>query len=179
VYRNGQTSEDGMGNGKLTWLTILPLVACSQAPAPGAPNTAGTEPSIDCNALPPATSSNELLGRPGVVSAVMADSERLPSAPDAVSHLRGAKVLLTPEPGTSHYGLGRTLQCRIMRRMQRATKPSDADPLAVGHVQVEVSETDAGFMVQIQSPYTHEAHEILRRANNLLAKGTVPSSHEL
>ena len=162
-----------MGNRKLTWLTtglILALAACSRTPAPVAPNTASTEPSIGCNALLAATSSSELLGRPGVVSAVIADHERPQSSPDSAAHLRGAKVILTPEPGTSHRGLGHTLQCRIMRRLQRATTPTDADPLAVGHVQVEVSETDVGFMVLIQSPYAHEAREILRRANNLLAK---------
>jgi len=171
-----------MGNRKITRVTtglILVLAACSQAPAPVAPNTAGGEALIDCNALSAATSSHELLGRPGVVSAVIADSERQQSSPDSVSHLRGAKVLLTPEPGTSHRGLGRTLQCRIMRRMERATTPTDADPLAVGHVQVEVTETDAGFMVLIQSPYAYEALEILRRANSLLAKEIEQSSHEL
>jgi hypothetical protein len=66
-----------------------------------------------------------------------------------------------------------------MQRLDRATTPTDADPLAVGHVQVEVTETDAGFMVLIQSPYAHEAREILRRANNLLAKETERSSHKL
>jgi len=171
-----------MSIGKLTWLTIgliLVLAACSHAPAPVAPNVAGTASSIDCNALLAATSSSDLLGRPGVVSAVIADHERQLSSPDSTSHLRGAKVILTPEPGTSHRGLGHTLQCRIMRRMERATTPTDADPLAVGHVQVEISETDAGFMVLIQSPYAHEAREILRRANNLLAKETVQSSYKL
>jgi len=178
AHRNGQTSEDGMGIRKPTWLTIgliLALAACSHAPTPVTPNTAGAESSIDCDALPSATPSSELLGRPGVVSAVIADNEWQESSPDAVLHLSGAKVLLTPEPGTSHRGLGHTLQCRIRRRMERATTPTDADPLAVGHVQVEVSETEAGFMVLIQSPYAHEAHEILRRANNLLAKETEQS----
>jgi hypothetical protein len=63
--------------------------------------------------------------------------------------------------------------------MQRATTPTDADPLAVGHVQVEVAETDVGFMVLIESPYAREASEILRRANNLLAKGSEQSSPRL
>lgn len=171
-----------MGIGKLTWFTtglILVLAACSHAPATVAANSASAQSSVDCDALLAATSTSELLGRPGVVSAVIADHERQPSFSNSASQLRGAKVILTPEPGTSHRGLGHTLQCRIMKRIERATTPTDADPLAVGHVQVEVSETDAGFMVLIQSPYAHEAREILRRANNLLAKETEQSSRKL
>ena len=76
-------------------------------------------------------------------------------------------------------GLGHALQCRMAQRMQRATTPNASDPLAVGHVQVEVSATPTGFMVLIQSPYADEAREILRRANSLVAKSSAQTRVEV
>lgn len=152
--------------------TFLLGAACSCAHESARLSATSPQLPIDCRS----SQSNDLLGRPGVVSAVVAEHEREPRLQNARKQLLGAKVMLTPEPGTSHVDLGYTLQCRIARRAQRTSTPDDRDPLAVGHVQVEVSETEKGFMVLILSPYEREAQEVLRRANSLLAKATLQSN---
>lgn len=167
---------------RLSWLVTglgLCTASCSHAAEATAPNAASPPAPIDCSHLQFASQSSDLLGRPGVIDAVVADPEQGRSGHDSITQLQGAKVLLSPEPGVTHVDLGQTLQCRMTRRSERATTPNDSDPVAVGHVQVEVSEAPSGFMILIRSPYEEEAREILRRANELMAKSSLRANGEI
>jgi hypothetical protein len=49
------------------------------------------------------------------------------------------------------------------------------DPLSAGHPDVQVAETDTGYMVIVSSRKEDVAREIMRRANNLLARSIAQS----
>jgi uncharacterized protein YdbL (DUF1318 family) len=117
----------------------------------------------------------DVLSRPGLIEAVYEDHEQEQWGHNTVAHLKGAKVMVRPEPGVTRPMLGRALQCRIAERSS-ALAISDSDALP-GHAQVQVSETDTGYMIVISSQNEDEAREIVRQANNLLAR-SVARSHD-
>lgn len=117
----------------------------------------------------------QVLSRPGLVEAVYEDQEQEQWGHNTASHLKGAKIMLRPEPGISRPMLGRAIQCRVAERPPSTLANNDTDPLATGHVEVQVVETDTGYMVVVRSPNEGEAREIVRRANNLLARSVAQS----
>ena len=115
----------------------------------------------------------DVLSRPGLIEAVYEDHEQEQWGHNTVEHLKGAKIMVRPEPGITRPMLGRALQCRLSERSS-AMAISDTDALP-GHAEVQVSETDTGYMVVIRSQNADEAREIVRQANNLLARSVARS----
>ncbi len=132
--------------------------------APASPAEVG----IYCRGVPE-QSAADLLSQPGLVEAVYEDHVQEQWGHNTVSHLKGAKIMVRPEPGVSRPMLARALQCRVANSLPPSLAINDTDPLTTGHVDVRVSETDTGYMVTIRSQNENEAREIVRRANNLLA----------
>lgn len=114
-------------------------------------------------------SAADVLSRPGLVEAVYEDRENEQWGHNTVSLLKGAKIMLRPEPGISRPLLGRAMQCRIMDSSSLLAN-NDTDPLSIGHADVRVMETDTGYMVVIRSQKEDDAREIVRRAKNLFAR---------
>jgi len=90
-------------------------------------------------------------------------------------HLRGARIVVGPEPGVPRPAVDRTLQCRLIRR-EDSKYGNDIDPLSVGHADVQVTETGSGYVVVIRSDDEGEAQEIVRRSDNLLARSLLAQS---
>lgn len=151
------------------------LAACSSTTRQTAmaPSTQG-QTKVLCSGVSEQSANADVLSHPGLVEAVYEDNEQEQWGHNTVSHLKGAKIMLRPEPGISRPMLGRALQCRVA--MRSATMANDdTDPVTTGHADVQVSETDTGYMVVIRSRDEHEAREIVRRANNLLARSIAQS----
>ena len=129
---------------------------------------------IYCNGVSEQSANADVLSRPGLIEAVYEDNEQEQWGHNTVSHLKGAKIMLRPEPGISRPMLGRALQCRVAERSP-AIAANDTDPLAAGPTDVQVTETDTGYMVVVRSQSEEEAREIVRRANNLLARSIAQS----
>ena len=125
---------------------------------------------IYCNGASEQSANADVLSRPGFVEAVYEDRVQEQWGHNTVSHLKGAKIMLRPEPGISRPMLGRALQCRVANSLSSAIAMNDTDPVSTGHADVQVSETDTGYMVVVRGQNEDEAREIVRRANNLLAR---------
>ena len=133
-----------------------------------APSNQG-QTKVFCSGVSEQSANADVLSHPGLVEAVYEDHEQEQWGHNTVSHLKGAKIMLRPEPGISRPMLGRALQCRVAMRSATMAN-NDTDPVTTGHADVQVSETDTGYMVVVRSPDENEAREIVRRANNLLAR---------
>jgi hypothetical protein len=128
------------------------------------------EAKLYCSGVSDQLANADVLSRPGLVEAVYEDREEQHWGHNTVSQLKGAKIMLRPEPGISRPMLGRALQCRIAKTFAAGVATNDTDPLSTGHPDVEVMETNTGYMVVVRSRNEEDAREIVRRANNLLAR---------
>jgi hypothetical protein len=146
-------------------------VACSKTTEQSAISPVNpVQAKLYCNGVPNESANADVLSRPGLVEAVYEDHVQEQWGHNTVSHLKGAKIMLRPEPGISRPMLGRALQCRVAERSASAIAINDTDPLATGHADVQVTETDTGYMVVVRGENEQEAREIVRRANNLLVR---------
>jgi hypothetical protein len=155
----------------LGMLVATLATACSsttQQAVPGPVNA--TQSKLYCSVVSTQSANADVLSRPGLVEAVHEYREQEQWGHNTVSHLKGATLMLRPEPGMSRPMLGRALQCRVAEKSSSALSNNDVDPLSTGHVDVQVFETDTGFAVVIRSQNEDAAREIVRRSNNLLTR---------
>ncbi len=153
--------------------------ACSsttQQTVPGPVNAAQAK--LYCSGASDRSANADVLSRPGLVEAVYDYREKEQLGHNTVSHLKGATIMLRPEPGMSRPMLGRALQCRAAEQSSSAIASNDTDPLSTGHADVQVLETETGFAVVIRSQNEEAAREIVRRANNLLARSVAQARSE-
>jgi len=139
----------------------------STQPALGPASHASAKP--NCGDASTRLAISDVLTRAGLVEAVYEDHEAVPSGHSSAFHLRGAKIVLRPEPGMTRPLLGRAIECRIAMSSSQSPSNKDEDPLTTGHANFQLIETDTAFVLAIRSQNEEEAREILRRSNNLFA----------
>jgi len=120
----------------------------------------------------------DVLSRPGLIEAVYDYDQKEQLGHNAVSHLKGATIMLRPDPGLSRPLLSRALQCRAAQESSVAVAKNDTDPLSIGNPSVQVLETDTGYAVVIQSQNDEAAREIARRSHNLWAHSVARSQSD-
>ena len=163
-----------MKPAKLIFVSLFAtlVAACSTStPKPPLVPLGAAQPKISCRSVSAQTAyAADILARPELVEAVYEYREHEQLGQDTLSHLRGARIMVGPEPGVPRPTVDRALQCRLVAPAASTKIRNDVDPLAVGHADVQVTETGSGYVVVIRSDDESEAQEIVRRSDNLLAR---------
>jgi hypothetical protein len=95
-----------------------------------------------------------------------------------VPELRGAELLVRPNPGVSKQWLTRVVRCHVAYhdiagpRLQE----SSPDPLVVDGSEITVDDTDTSFVIRIKGANKAEGQEILARAQRLVSSTPSASS---
>jgi hypothetical protein len=84
-------------------------------------------------------------------------------------HLAGAVIQVRATRTMTPQWLGRVLQCQVAQQEAALSRAQDGCPLDLGGVQSEVTPTQTGFAVTIQSRNADVAGEIVRRVNAFAA----------
>lgn len=86
-----------------------------------------------------------------------------------VSHLvRGAEIVVRPQPGMTRVWLARVSRCHAVRHATTILPDRGTDPLAVTRAEVTVREGETAFVIAIRADDDEAAAEIVRRARALL-----------
>jgi hypothetical protein len=146
---------------------LVMAVACGSTPG-RAPNASLLDEDA-CAGIPDQDRDNDPFSEKTLVEGVVELREPEPSSKIVLRRLRGATVVLRATPQLTRPWLGRVIHCHVMRHAAALLPDRDDDPLAVGHPEVAVRETETGFAVEIRSANYEDAREIVRRARGLTA----------
>jgi hypothetical protein len=88
------------------------------------------------------------------------------------SELRGAEIVLRPDPTVTRHWVTRVLRCHLADPIGLAMRASFDDPLVVGTPTVSLAQTSDRIVLRIAGRDGAQGEEILRRAERLRSGDT-------
>jgi hypothetical protein len=93
----------------------------------------------------------------------------------APSELRGAEIVLRPDPSLTKHWVTRVLRCHLADPVALAVRSRFDDPLVVGAPEVSLDQTSDRIVLRIAGRDTAQGEEILRRAELLRRPEELPN----